>query len=91
MGSIILANWKASGATLPAVNVRETNDDFLIEVAAPGMKREDFRLELDNNVLTVSSQTEEKPRTKRQRWKLYTQGIQLSIVPAELLIAGKQS
>ena len=29
-----LANWKASGATLPAVNVKESNDDFQIEVAA---------------------------------------------------------
>lgn len=48
------------GATLPAVNVRETNDDFVLEVAAPGMKREDFKVELDNNVLTISSQREEK-------------------------------
>jgi HSP20 family protein len=55
-----LTNWKTSGATLPAVNVRETNDDFLIEVAAPGMKRGDFKVELDNNVLTISSQQEEK-------------------------------
>jgi HSP20 family protein len=55
-----LANWKSSGATLPAVNVRETNDDFRIEVAAPGMKRNDFKVELDNNVLTISSQREDK-------------------------------
>ena len=38
-----LANWRVSGATLPAVNVMETNDDFKIEVAAPGMKRNDFK------------------------------------------------
>jgi HSP20 family protein len=47
-------------STLPAVNVRETNDSFDIEVAAPGMKRDDFKVELDNNVLTISSQREEK-------------------------------
>lgn len=47
-------------ATLPAVNVRETNEDYLIEVAAPGMKREEFKVELDNNLLTISSQREEK-------------------------------
>lgn len=47
-------------ATLPAVNVRETNDDFILEVAAPGMKREEFKVELDNNVLTISSHHEEK-------------------------------
>jgi len=47
------------GFTLPAVNVRETNDDFLLEVAAPGMKREDFKVELDNNILIISSNREE--------------------------------
>lgn len=47
-------------STLPAVNVRETNDNFAIEVAAPGMKRDDFKVELDNNVLTISSQREEQ-------------------------------
>ncbi|MEO5978397.1 MAG: Hsp20/alpha crystallin family protein [Chryseolinea sp.] len=47
-------------ATLPAVNVRETNEDYIIDVAAPGMKRDDFKVELDNNVLTISSQHEEK-------------------------------
>ena len=54
-----LANWRSAGATLPAVNVRETNDDFRIEVAAPGMKRDDFRVELDNQVLTISSHMED--------------------------------
>ena len=55
-----IGNWKSMGATLPAVNVRENNDDFLIEVAAPGMKRDDFKVELDNNLLTISAQTEEQ-------------------------------
>jgi HSP20 family protein len=47
-------------ATLPAVNVRETNEDYIIDVAAPGMKREEFKVELDNNMLTISSHREEK-------------------------------
>lgn len=59
-----LANWRVSGASLPAVNVMETNDDFRIEVAAPGMKRGDFKVELDNNVLTISSQRENKAEEK---------------------------
>jgi len=54
-----LANRNYS-TTLPAVNVRETNDNFIIDVAAPGMKRDEFKVELDNNVLTISSQHEEK-------------------------------
>lgn len=59
-----LANWKSTGATLPAVNVKETNDDFSIEVAAPGMKRDDFKVELDNNVLTISSERESNSEEK---------------------------
>ena len=59
-----LANWRVAGATLPAVNVVETNDDFRIEVAAPGMKRGDFKVELDNNVLTISSEREDKAEEK---------------------------
>jgi HSP20 family protein len=53
-----LSNWRSSGATLPAVNIMETNDAFVIEVAAPGMNREDFHVELDNNILTIGSQRE---------------------------------
>ena len=59
-----LANLPMSGATLPAVNVVESNDDFRIEVAAPGMKRDDFKVELDNNVLTISSEREDKNEEK---------------------------
>ena len=59
-----LSNWRATGASLPAVNVMETNDDFRIEVAAPGMKRDDFKVELDNNVLTISSRREDKNEEK---------------------------
>ena len=59
-----LANWRVNGASLPAVNVMETNDEFRIEVAAPGMKRSDFKVELDNNVLTISSEREDKSEEK---------------------------
>jgi HSP20 family protein len=59
-----LSNWRSTGSTLPAVNVKENNDSFSIEVAAPGMKREDFKLELNNHVLTISSQREENKKEK---------------------------
>jgi HSP20 family protein len=59
-----LENWRTIGTTLPSINVRETNDDILIEVAAPGMKRDDFKVELDNNALTISSQREDNREEK---------------------------
>jgi HSP20 family protein len=57
-------NWRSTGATLPSVNISETNDTFNIEVAAPGMKRDHFKVELDNNVLTISSEVENKNEEK---------------------------
>lgn len=59
-----LAGWWTGGATLPAVNVKETGDDFRIEVAAPGMKRGDFKVELDNDVLTISAEREDRKEEK---------------------------
>lgn len=51
-----LADVSTFGSTLPAVNIKETADDYLVEVAVPGKKKEDFNIELDQNVLTISSE-----------------------------------
>lgn len=51
-----LADVSTFGSTLPAVNIKETADDFQVEVAVPGKKKEDFNIELDQNVLTISSE-----------------------------------
>ncbi len=42
----------------PAVNIAENGDDFKIEVAAPGLDKDDFKINLDHNVLTISSEKE---------------------------------
>lgn len=60
-----LLNWAGFnnsdyGTTLPAVNVSESNNAFNIDVAAPGMKKNDFKIDLDNNLLIISSEKEEK-------------------------------
>lgn len=49
-------NWSGQGNTLPKVNVLETNEAFKVEMAAPGMKKEDFHVELDNNTLIIQSE-----------------------------------
>jgi len=41
---------------VPAVNIAETENDFQIELAAPGLKKEDFKINLDKNVLSVSTE-----------------------------------
>lgn len=45
---------------VPMVNIMESNDDYRIDLALPGMKKEDFKIELDNQVLTISSHVEEQ-------------------------------
>jgi HSP20 family protein len=51
-----LGNNSTTNTTIPAVNVREDNDNFYVEVAAPGMKKEDFNVELDGTTLTIRSE-----------------------------------
>ena len=52
-------NWLSTsltGTTIPKVNIEESDDEFRVEMAAPGMNKDDFRVELNNNVLTISSE-----------------------------------
>ncbi|SMP26023.1 heat shock protein Hsp20 [Algoriphagus winogradskyi] len=42
--------------TLPSVNIIETGNDFKVEMAVPGMKKEDFKVELDNNTLSIQAE-----------------------------------
>lgn len=72
----------ATNTTIPAVNIRETNENFEVEMAAPGMTKEDFRVELDGNLLTISSekknQREEKEGEKYSRREFSYQSFQRS-------------
>jgi HSP20 family protein len=55
--------------SVPAVNVKETEKGFDIELAAPGLSKNDFKITVDNRVLTISS---EKQEEKEQKEKEYT-------------------
>ncbi|PVX49383.1 heat shock protein Hsp20 [Balneicella halophila] len=48
------------GTTIPAVNVSETEKNFELEVAVPGHKKEDFKIDMENDVLTISSETKKE-------------------------------
>ncbi len=54
----------AKGTTVPAVNIHENKDHFMVEVAAPGLVKEDFKVNLENNVLTISAEKEETKEEK---------------------------
>lgn len=62
-------NFAGTNSTLPAVNVRENDDEFMIEVAAPGMKKEDFKINYDNGRLTISSEiSEDRQNAEDERY-----------------------
>ena len=60
------------GKNVPAVNIKENETDFELELAVPGRKKDDFNIEIDNNVLTISSEIKsedsvsEKNYTRRE-------------------------
>jgi len=54
--------------TAPAVNVSEDDKGYTIEVAAPGIERKDFNLEVDNDVLTISSEQKASKEEQKQNF-----------------------
>lgn len=52
---------------VPMVNVFENENEFRIELAAPGMKKEDIKINLDNDVITISADKEIKEFTENER------------------------
>ena len=57
-------NFSLTNTTLPSVNIRENTGEFKVEVAAPGFDKGDFKLELNNDVLTISSEKQLENETK---------------------------
>lgn len=55
--------------TVPSVNIKETEDTYFIELAAPGMKKDDIKIEADNNQLTISSEKEMRNEEKDENGK----------------------
>src|SRR6476661_349482 len=53
--------------TMPAVNVTENDKSYNISVAAPGLQKNDFKIEVDGNMLTISAETEERKEEKDKR------------------------
>ncbi|SFU02069.1 HSP20 family protein [Algoriphagus locisalis] len=57
---------------LPRVNISETGSDFRVEMAVPGMKKEDFRVELDNNTLVIKAETSQNQEDNYEEQLGYT-------------------
>lgn len=57
-------DFSTTNTTLPSVNIKETEDKFEVEVAAPGFEKKDFNIELNNRELSISSEKKEENEQK---------------------------
>ena len=60
--------WNIRPMNVPAVNITEQPNEYLLSLAAPGMKKEDFKIDVDGNMLTISSEKEEKKEDKDKKF-----------------------
>ena len=65
-------NFPNRMSTVPAVNILETDKEFQVELAAPGMKKDDFKIDLAGNILTIGAEIED---TKEEKDENFSFGI----------------
>jgi HSP20 family protein len=53
---------------VPSVNITENEEEFKIEMAAPGLERKDFKVEVENGVLCISSEKEEESKEEKKNY-----------------------
>lgn len=54
--------------SVPAANVTENKDNYEVSLAAPGMKKDDFNIDVEGNLLTISAEKEERKEEKDDRY-----------------------
>ena len=62
------AGLPESTMKVPAVNITEEKNQYLVSLAAPGLKKEDFKINVDGNVLTISSEKEQTSEEKDKKF-----------------------
>jgi len=84
---------KKTNATAPAINVIETETEYKVEVAAPGMNKEDFNIHVDENrnlVIAMEKKTENKEEDKEKKGRYlrrefsYTKFKQTLMLPEDV-------
>lgn len=61
-------NYSLSNTTLPSVNIKENQEGFEIEMAAPGMAKEDFKVNVNHGVLSISSEKSDENIEKEENY-----------------------
>jgi len=61
--------WGGTIADVPMANIKETDKDFKVELCVPGFKKEDFKIDIEDSTLTVSSEREEKKKEDDKNYR----------------------
>lgn len=61
-------NGFSRALTVPAVNITEEKDCYKAELAVPGMEKDDFRIDVDGSILTISAEKEEEKEEKEKKY-----------------------
>lgn len=81
-------DFPAVGTAVPSINIVETADCFRIDVAAPGLEKEDFNVEVKDNKLTIASEKEieslKEGETLRRKEFSYAKFRRTFIIPLKL-------
>lgn len=64
--NVVASDFRKS--TLPNVNIRETADRYILEMAAPGLTKEDFKVNIENEILTVSAEKKSESDEKNEKY-----------------------
>ena len=54
--------------TVPSVNVSETGNEYKLTMAAPGLKKEDFNIDIDGGIVTISAETKTEKEEKDEKF-----------------------
>lgn len=54
--------------SVPAVNISENPEGYMLELAAPGMNKEDFKVEIENGILVISAEKKEEKSNENSKF-----------------------
>ena len=79
-----MSGWQKRDVTAPAINVIENDKDYKVEMAAPGMTKDDFKVNVDeNNNLTICMEKKEREEGGEERQEVSPPRILIFQVPAD--------
>lgn len=72
MNEIFKPDWFGGlenyGSNVPAVNIKENEENYELELAVPGRNKEDFNVEVDNNVMTITGETKSEDNVTEENY-----------------------